>query len=155
LPGSLIRAQQENTVSATVTIGVVSVQITPTSFNYGNMPFNGVKESYDKINFQRNNNINATVSVVETDLYIKGANTESWTLADLPGENQFVHRYGLATNATSRPSNYNLLTTSNKILKLNVQPGESVWFGLEINTPTSGNTSLQSAGIIITAFDST
>ena len=139
-------------VAATVVIGVVSVEITPSSFNYGVMPFGGIKESFDVIKIAQQRNVKATVSIVPTDLYIKGLDTNAWTLADEPGANQYVHRFGVTTSTNARPSAYTNLATSNKLLAANIEPEGSIWLGLQIVTPTSGTTSQQSAGVIITAF---
>ena len=139
-------------VSATVVIGVVSVEITPSNFNYGVMPFGAAKESFDVIKIAQQRNVKATVSIVPTDLYIKGVDTDAWILADEPGTNQYIHRFGIATDTNTRPSSYTDLTTSNKLLAANIPPEGSIWLGLQIVTPTSGTTSQQSAGVIITAF---
>lgn len=152
IPLGFVYAQQDM-VTATVTVGVISVSITPNSFNYGVMSFNEVKDSYDVISLPDDvKNIKATVSVVATDLYIKGLDTSSWILADMPGNNQYIHRFGLAADKNTRPSLYANLTTANTLLESNIAPNSSIYFGMQINTPTSGITSQQSAGVIVTAF---
>lgn len=87
------KADTEGTVTATVTIGVVSVTVSPTSFDYGTMPFSSVKESFDVIDVSGDKNIKATVGTLVTDLDIKGASTAEWALSPTAiGVNQYMHK---------------------------------------------------------------
>jgi len=148
-----VRAATEGTVTATVTIGVVSVTVTPTSYDYGTVPFSSVKESFDIINISGDKNIKATVGTLLTNLDIKGADTAGWTLsASSIGANQYMHKFGTAGDSTTRPSSYTALTTGyDNILGTSIATDSSVWFGLQINTPSSGVATQQSAVVTVLA----
>ena len=147
------KAEADNTVTATVTIGTVSVTVSPTSFDYGTMPFSTYKESFDTAGALSGKNISATVGTLKTDLAIKGAVTTDWTTLDAttPGVNTYVHKFGVAANETTRAASYAGLTTTNTSLASAVAANGVVWFGLKIYTPTSGVTTQQSAAVILLA----
>lgn len=146
-----------DTVTATVTIGTVSVSVDPTSFDYGTTPYSGTRESFDVIDNEGDYNIEATVGTVETDLDIKGADTTGWTLDDTDpyevGDNIYVHKFGLAADNITRPASYTALTKSfaDNVLAADVTASSSVWFGLQILVPSSGETAQQSAAVTLQA----
>ena len=148
-------AEAGETVTATVTIGTVSVTVSPTAFDYGTMPFSTVKESFDTTGEPlHNKNISATVGTLVTDLDIKGAVTTGWTTLHLtaPGVNTYVHKFGTSTSEIIRPSSYAGLTTGfDTVLAADVAADGVVWFGLQILTPTSGVTTQQSAAVTLRA----
>lgn len=148
-----VHAATEGTVTATVTIGVVSVTISPSTFDYGTMPFNSVKESFDVINVSGDKNIKATVGNLLTDLDIKGSDTTDWTLSSTSIDvDQYMHKYGTSADAVTRPIAYSPLTTSyNSILASDISANSSVWFGLEMNAPSSGVATQQSASVTVLA----
>lgn len=148
-----VKAATEGSVTATVTIGVVSVTVTPTSFDYGTMPFSSVKESFDIIDISGDKNIKATVGTLLTDLDIKGASTSAWTLsATAIGVDQYMHKFGSSANSTTRPSSYTALTTAyDNVLGTDIAANGDVWFGLEIDTPSSGTATQQSALVTVLA----
>ncbi|MDD4382254.1 MAG: hypothetical protein PHE21_02835 [Candidatus Dojkabacteria bacterium] len=150
---SKVKADTEGTVTATITIGVVSVTVAPTSFDYGTMPFSSTAESFDIIDEEGDKNIESTVGTLVTDLDIKGASTVAWTLSDTAiGENQYMHKFGDATDSTTRPASYTALTTGyDNDLADDVAASGSVWFGLEIHSPSSGTTTQQSAVVTVLA----
>jgi len=147
------KADTEGTVTATVTIGVVSVTVAPTSFDYGTMPFSSVKESFDVIDVSGDKNIKATVGTLVTDLDIKGASTAAWTLsATAIGVNQYMHKFGSSVDSTTRPASYTALTTGyDNVLGTDIAANSYVWFGLEMNTPSSGTSTQQSAVVTVLA----
>ncbi len=149
-----IAKASEGTVTTTVTVGVVSVSVTPTSFDYGAMPFNATRESFDIIDISGDKNIKATVGTLLTDLDIKGADTAAWTLHQTTvGNNQYVHKFGTSANATTRPGTYTGLTTSyvDNVLATEVVASSSIWFGLQMLTPTAGTATQQSSLITVLA----
>jgi len=148
-----VSAATEGTVTATVTIGIVSVTVTPTSFDYGTMPFSSAKESFDIIDVLGDKNIKATVGTLVTDLDVKGASTAAWTLSDTAiGANQYMHNFGTSANSSTRPASYTALTTGyDNVLGTNIAADGFVWFGLEINTPSSGTATQQSAAVTVLA----
>ncbi len=150
-------AKAGDTVTATITIGTVSVTIAPTTFDYGTMPFSSTKASYDTAGVLAGKNISATVGTLVTDLDIKGAVTTGWTTLDAttPGVNTYVHKFATSTDETTEPTNsYVGLTTSfadpDKLAAAVAAEGV-VWFGLEISTPTSGVATQQSAAVTVLA----
>ncbi len=148
-------AEAGDTVTATVTIGVVSIEVTPTSFGYGSVPYSGTKESYDSD--LTSTNISATVGTAVTDLDIKGADTAGWTLNTVASiaENIYAHEFGTATDETTRPASYEavaLTTTFDGNYLVEGAAGESVtWFGLKIHTPSAGVATVQSAAVVLQA----
>lgn len=148
-----VKAATEGTVTATVTIGVVSVTVAPSSFDYGTMPFSSLKESFDIIDVSGDKNIKATVGTLVTDLDVKGASTAAWTLsATAIGANQYMHKFGTSADSTTRPSSYTALTTGyDNVLGTAVAANGDVWFGLEIDTPSSGTATQQSALVTVLA----
>lgn len=148
-----VKAASEGTVTATVTIGVVSVTVTPSSYDYGTMPFSSLKESFDVIDISGDKNIKATVGSLITDLDIKGADTTAWTLNAIAiGANQYMHKFGTSTDSTTRPASYTALTTGyDNVLGTGIAPAGDVWFGLQINTPSSGTATQQSAAVTVLA----
>ena len=147
-----IAKAQTGTVSTTVTIGTVSVGLTPSSFAYGNMPLSTSKESFSIINEGGTKNIKATVGGVITDLDIMGANTTSsgtvWTLAGTAGSMAYVHQFGLAADGTTVPASYTSLTTSYVDLTNDVPAFGSIYFGLKITTPTADTSGVQQTAVV-------
>jgi hypothetical protein len=148
-----VDADTEGTVTATVTIGVVSVTVAPTTFDYGVMPYSSSKESFDIIDVSGDKNIKATVGTLLTDLDIKGASTADWTLsATSIGADQYMHKFGTSANSTTRPASYTALTTGyDNVLGSDIAANGYVWFGLELDTPSSGTATQQSAVITVLA----
>ena len=148
-----VHAATEGTVTATVTIGVVSVTISPSNFDYGTMPFSSVKESFDVIDISGDKNIKATVGSLLTDLDIKGSDTTDWSLSSTSiGVNQYMYKYGTSTDAVTRPASYSSLTTSyDNVLASDISANSYIWFGLQMNTPSSGIATQQSASVTVLA----
>jgi hypothetical protein len=156
-----VRAETD-TVSATVTVGTVSVSLTPASFSYGNMVASESKESFDIIDISGVFNIEAEVGNIYTDLTIQGADTTTdgttpWTLAATIGSDIYVHEYATATNGTTRPSGYAPLNNSSYLtLSPDVSPLGSIFFGLKITTPSSFSVQdQQTAAVTVMASQAT
>ena len=133
--GVIAQGATEDTVTATVTPGVVSVDVTPATFDYGYMTLNTSKTSHEA---GQTSGITANVGTVHTDLNIRGANalgdpTGTWTLAGSTGSDIYVHEFG----AGADPGSWTALTTSNATLTIGVTPSGSYIFGLRITTPTA------------------
>ena len=148
-------ADAGTTVTATVTIGSVSVTVSPTSFGYGTIPFSSTEESFDSD--LASHNIGATVGSAVTDLDIKGASTADWTLDIVAniGANSYAHEFGAAANETARPASYDataLTTTFDSNYLVQGAAGSSTtWFGLKIHTPASGVSTQQRAAVTLQA----
>lgn len=148
-------ADAGETVTATVTIGTVSVTVSPTSFGYGSLPYSGTKESFNSD--LASHNISATVGTAVTDLDIKGVNTADWTLNTVAnvGANIYAHQFGVAVDETTIPASYDstaLTTTFDGNYLAEAVAGSSVtWFGLKIYVPSSGVATVQSAAVTLQA----
>ena len=146
-----VDATDSATVTADVDIEVIEVTVEPSTFAYGTMAFGDTKESFDVIDEGGVYNIKAEVGNVATALDISGANTGDWTLASEAGVDEYVHGFTKAVDGTSQPSDYAALTTSNTTLEDSVEANGETWFGLEIQTPTSGTAEQQSVEVTLTA----
>jgi len=134
---------------------VVSVTVEPTTFDYGTMPFDSSKESFNTHGILKGKNIKATVGSAVTDLYIKGATTTDWALGATADASTYVHKFATSTDETTQPTGYTALTLdyADNILATEVESEGSVWFGLEIHSPLSGATTTQSVPVIIRATE--
>src|SRR6266545_4702610 len=109
-------ADDNQTVSATVTPLLISVSVSPPSVNYGIKAFNLTGLEPSPATF----NVSNTGSVAET-FQIKGAaSSGGWTLGAAAGTDTYVHRFRLSTG-TFAP-----LTTSNQLLASNVPAASNV-----------------------------
>jgi hypothetical protein len=130
-------------VSATVTFQVISVSVGipsgyPTSVDYGPLrpDIEAAPASYSPATYSYLRVVNS--GNVAEHFLIKGANATSpgegtWTLADTPGVNQYVHLYG----TEQAPGGYTALSsTDGSNLAANVAVGEGQDFNLKIHTPT-------------------
>lgn len=154
--GVVSNASEEDTVTATVEIGDISVTITPTSFDYYSMPYSATSTSYSLLGVGgeqpgSGHNIAALVGAVETDLDIKASGTADWTLDATIGADTYVHKFGLADGETTEPGSYAALTDTYVPLTTAVTSSTSIYFGLEIQVPASGTTTQQSAPVYVLA----
>lgn len=148
-------ADAGDTVTATVTIGTVSVTVTPTSFGYGSIPYSGTKESFDSD--LASTNISAVVGTAITDLDIKGADTADWALNTVAniGEDIYAHEFGTAADETTIPASYDVValtaTFDSNYLVEDAAGSSTTWFGLKIHTPSSGVATEQSVAVTLQA----
>lgn len=133
-----IKAAQEATVTATVTIQNISVTVSDGTVAYGTMPINSWKSTLPgELNDMQTATNNGNVT---ENFNIKGQDSASWTLASTQGENQYVHQFCNDTDydCTNPPTNYTPLTsTSYQTLKENIPVNGTVDFQLRIGTPTA------------------
>ncbi len=140
-----------NTVTCTVTPGLVSVEVGPTSVAYGTMPFNDTESS---------GTITATVGSVPTALGIIGYDaTQSttddvnWILdATIGTENHYVHAYttnmevGSGTTLGTETEYSTKWVALGKVdyatLASNIEAGENQTFQLDMRTPSSSSASV-------------
>lgn len=146
------------TVTASVTIGSVSVTVSPTSLDYGTIPFSTSKESFDSS--LASNNISATVGTAVTDVDIKGADatgTTPWTLDTVANvaSNKYAHTFSPAANGTTRPAAFDAValtkTFDGNLLVDGAAGSSTTWFGLKIYTPTGGDATVHSAAVTLQA----
>lgn len=119
---------------------VVSVSVSPTSFNYGSINYNTASSTlslWSGAGIVATNNGNVTA-----DFYIYGANStgsgSGWTLAGNTTGNNYIHRFCNDTDnvCTSPPTSYTALTTSPALLKSSVAVSGTVAFQLQVTSPT-------------------
>ena len=122
-------AGPEDTVSATVTAVVISVNVSPNSISYGSQPLGTTNAVPSPMPLDVLND-----GTVSENFAIRGSNTTAWTLASTQGANQFAHRF-----STSGPTGtYTALTTSNQSLfSGSVAPAGVVNVDLRMDLPTS------------------
>ena len=143
-----VRAQAESdSVSATVTIGDISVALAPSSIDFGSMPLDTSRTTLESV---QSTNITATVGLVLTDLDIQGANTTSasegtdWILDSANTTlDHYILEWGDATNASTEPVSWTALTTSSALMYDDIDGATNnfKYFGLRITTPqTQTNT---------------
>ncbi len=164
-------ATDDDTVAATVSIVEVSVTIdygqNHNDFNdpnieeiaYGTMPFSATRASHTFHEWNETGgeegfaNVRATVGAVKTMLEIQGDDTANWDLDDTAiGENQYRHAFGTAADGHTAPASYDTFLSEDTYKELIDEiEDDSMWFGLEMHTPTDGATSEQEAGATVLA----
>ncbi len=163
-------ATDDDTVATTVEIVEVSVTIdygqNHNTFNdpniteiaYGTMPFSATRASHtfhewnETVAAEGFINVRATVGGVKTMLDIRGHDTDDWDLSDTAiGEYQYRHAFGTAVDGDTGPASYGtFLSDTYKELVEEIED-DSMWFGLEMHTPSSGETAQQEAGVTVLA----
>lgn len=126
----LIQAADTATVTSTVTVQNISVSVADGSISYGTLAIGSSKSTSELGDSQvatNDGNITETIN-------IKGSNSIGWTLAAVPGVNQYSHKYGVGQSALT--INYQTLVTS-------IGVGQTYRFDLAVYTPTSSSTYTQ------------
>lgn len=133
----------ESTVTATVTPGVVSVSVSPTSVDYGTVVLGATDAVPTPPTFDATNN-----GTVLEDFDIRGANTTDWTLVSTaPGTDQYRHEASPDAFTTTL-----VLTTSNQPLAGNVAASGVVTVSLRLDAPSDSSvTTQQSAQVTVVA----
>ena len=139
--GVAVRASTAE-VSCTVTPGVVSVSVDPTSVAYGVMPLSDTKSSDE---------ITATNGTVPADLNIMGADATAsgqpnWAISTAPGLDAYTHAYSTKTGGypssgdtlTNDPTTgWDDLTSGYLDLAEDVAGSGTQKFKLDMRTPTA------------------
>ena len=121
-------ADDNQTVNATVTPLLISVNVTPASVSYGTQPFSATEVVPNPASVSVTNN----GSVTETFQIRGAASTPSgWTLGGTAGSNTYVHRFKLGQGIFAP------LTISNQLLVSNVPTTSNVDVFLNLDMPTS------------------
>jgi len=146
--GIIGKAAEEDYITATVSIGDISVTVTPETLDYGSLPYSATNTAWKVLA----ENIDVLVGGVETDVDIKGTSTANWTLAGSIDTNQYTHKTGTSSNDGTEPASYNVtLTTTYQSFFANVASSTTVYFGSEIQVPSGGATSTQNPNIYLQA----
>jgi len=156
-------ALADNAVNATVTPGVISVNVSPTSVNYGVLLLSESNLTRTtKLSSDVGATFTATAGSLPIDINITGAaataaSEPDWALISTPADigavatNQYVHRVDEGNSFASVQAF--ALSTSPLLLSNNVAGGTSRDFILEINMPTgaSSATGVRSTTVTLTA----
>ena len=136
-------AGPEDTVSATVTAVVISVNVSPNSISYGSQPLGKTNAIPSPMPLDVLND-----GTVTENFAIRGSGTAAWTLAATQGADQFAHRF-----STSGPTGtYTALTTSNQTLFNSVAPTGVINVDLRMDLPTTtSSTAEQTTTLTIVA----
>ena len=129
----------EQTVNATVTPLVLSIELSETTISYGTLQAGDPEVSSTPPFFKAFNR-----GSVAMDFDIKGANSNNgWTIGNTPGEDQFVHRF-------TTGSTYTELTTSYQALASDVAIDGDVQVYTKLTMPTTiTNSNIQTLPIVI------
>lgn len=150
-----VKAADEATVTATVTVQSVSVSVSDGSVSYGTLAASGTQSTLaagvnDMQTATNDSNVTAALN-------IKGQNSANWTLAGTQAADQYFHKFCNDTDndCTSTSSNYTALTTNYQTLKASVSSTGTVDFQLQVGVPSSStNYSSQSVDVIVQAVAS-
>ena len=137
-------AGPEDSVSATVTAVVISVNVSPNSISYGPQPVGTTNAVPSPMPLDVLND-----GTVAENFQIKGSNTADWSLASTAGTNQYVHIF-----STDGPTGtYKALTTTNQALYSgSVAPAGVVNVDLRMDLPTlTAATTQQTATVTVLA----
>ena len=127
-----VRADDEGTVTATVTVQNISVTVTDGTVAYGTLGQNSTADTEPAQGQTATNNGNVT-----EDFDIKGLDSADWTLETAAGTDQYVHKFCNDTDndCTTPPTSYTALTTDYQDLDSAIITSGTVLFQLQINTP--------------------
>lgn len=118
-------------VAVTVTAKNISISVSPANYNYGALALGTTTETAST--FTASNDGNVT-----ENFFIRGANTANWTLATLPGTNQYEHDWKQGAGG------YLALTTANQAAGGSVAAGSNLAnYKFQIHMPTSSATYAQ------------
>lgn len=134
---------QRATIAVTVQPAYVGVSVSPSSVNYGVLPF-GATSWGQAVTATNTGNGQANLSIVGADA-TGGGNT--WTLAANTGNEAYSHDY-----STDNGNTWTALTTSAQPLAGNVAPGGNMSFQLRLRMPTaSASTAEHSMSVTVMA----
>ena len=135
-------AASTGTINVTVTPKLISLSVTPTTYDYGTL---GLSDSAETtITFTVEND-----GTVAEDFDIKGFDTADWTLSGAVGADTYKHDWKEGAGT------YAALTTGGAAGATSVAAGNSKSFRFRLNTPTSsGATNAQSPNVTFTASES-
>jgi hypothetical protein len=151
----LVFAADTSSVSASVTIENISVQVADGNVSYGVMNLSSWKSTLvGELNDMQTATNNGTV---EEDFNIKGQNSANWTLASTAGIDQYVHQFCNDTDldCSNPPTSFTASSTNYQTLGTNIAVLGNEVFQLRIGTPSFSNSSAQqSVDVFIQAIAS-
>lgn len=140
--GVMVKAVDEKSVTATVTVSQISISITPGTVSYGTLALSGIKDTTsggtnESQTVTNNGNMNV-------DLDIKGTTATpqcTWTLAATQGDGQYFHKYCNTGSGSPDPCDatptWNALTTTYVQFDTAVIPTGTSLFDLQVGVPSS------------------
>ncbi len=149
-----VKAADNDSVTATVTVQEIAVSLDTASFDYGTMDNNTSSSTLPL--FSGSGIVATNDGNIDEDFDINGADTGDWTLAGSAGSDNYVHQFCNDTDndCSSPPTNYtgNELTTTPTTLKSTVSSSGTCAFQLRITTPNPSTVyTQQSASVTVTA----
>ena len=147
----IIKAESTDTVNATVTAGLYSVEVADGDVSFGTVTTNSTKTATDVGETQAA--INS--GTMATKLNIQGSNTSStgigWTLDTTAGTNVYTMKFCLNCGGTGPWTSVGI-PSAYEVLKASLDIGETQSFDLQIGTPvTTAETAQQATTITIQA----
>lgn len=147
-----VTAQEGGVVNTTITPKLIAISVSPSELDYGSLE---PGQSYQRPNptyFQVFNQ-----GSVNIDLQIRGEDTQDWTLASMPGQDAYVHRFTIRSDLDDqRP--LTKLSQSLAADLFHAAPGRTagnIDVFLTLDMPTSVTSAMpQTAKIIVTAVES-
>ncbi len=136
-------AATSGTINVTVTTKLISLSVSPTSYDYGTLDLSDTTET--SINFDVENTGN-----VDEDFDIKGADTTAWPLSGAPGADLYQHDWREVVSGS-----YAALTTGNVVAATSVGASSSESFMFKLHMPTSSSSNAaQAPNVTFTASES-
>ena len=138
----------EDNITTTVTPLVLSVNVTPGSFDYGELEFSQdnstrSKASSDSFTVMNTGSVASDIEIRGSDATPEVITETTWEMDCSPAgqgtvaANQFVHRFAFGDSPDFGGGGAALCDEANKVLATDVIVGGSFGFGLEMNMPTS------------------
>jgi len=128
-----VKAAQTATVTATVTVELVSVDVSDGSVTYGTIPASTSKSTCELNDTQTATN---TGNVIE-NFNIKGQNTACWSLGSVAGNNVYVHKFSTSTCGSINWDAAPTLSTNYATLATGIAVNATTTLNLQITVPTS------------------
>lgn len=130
----------DGTINVTVTPKVISLSVTPGSYNYGPIQFGGTAETTTTFAVTNDGN-------VSENFLVRGVDTTNWALAGTAGVDAYRHQFKEGAGS------YANLTTGNQSAASGVAAGGSRNYRFQLSMPTSGNSSAQNPNLTFTATE--
>lgn len=151
---SLVYADNPATITASVQPKLISVTVSNTSVNYGQVALSQPAES-SVIIVSNNGNVQEDLTITGSSAST-GPGGSTWTLGSTIGSNQYTHEFAVSPNPGS-PTTYNFMTTSSSTLANDVPASSDDSdrnLKLKITLPTSTSTySTFTTNVIISASE--
>ncbi|MCL4384224.1 hypothetical protein M1116_02130 [Patescibacteria group bacterium] len=149
---SKTQSATEASVAATVTAQNISVGVSDATITYGVMGVGTSKDTTNRGGMLNDSQVLTNDGNITENINIRGQNSANWTLAvgSTAGSDIYTHKW-CTSNCDSAPT-WNTIITTNGTLQTSVGVGGTLWFDLQLGTPTSSsNYTQQSVDVTIQA----